>query len=317
MKRRTFLKDCTGGAAYLAIVPGLFAPLATHGREPLPGNKTLKLSLAQWSLHRNFFEKKLDPEAFAPIAAEKYGFKAVEYVNAFYQEKVENEKFWIEMKERSQSAGVLNLVMMVDDEGELGDAKPKNRIRAVENHHKWVNAAKLLGCHSVRVNAFGDSDRSVYESAIVDGMGRLAEYAGQQGINIVIENHGLYSSDAGMMVEVVRQVNLPNFGTFPDFGNWCLSAKWGSIQGACETMYDPYKGVTEMLPYAKAVSAKSYNFNEQGEHTRIDYSRMLRIVKESTYDGFIGIEYEGTQLDEHEGILATRRLIETTWNKIE
>ena len=204
---------------------------------------------------------------------------------------------------------------MVDDAGDLGDASEAKRMEAVENHYKWLHAAKLLGCHSMRVNAFGDADREVYKMAIMDGMARLADYAAQLNMNVIIENHGLFSSDAALIAEIIQKVNRPNFGSFPDFGNWCLSAKWGTTQGECEKVYDPYRGVEELLPYAKAVSAKSYNFNEAGEDRKIDYYRMMKIVKQSGYDGYIGIEYEGTEKSEHEGILITRKLMEMAWDQ--
>jgi sugar phosphate isomerase/epimerase len=173
----------------------------------------------------------------------------------------------------------------------------------------------LLGASTVRVNAFGDTDREIYRHAIIDGMSRLADYASTMNINIVIENHGLFSSDAAFIASIIREVNKPNFGSFPDFGNWCLSAKWGTTQGDCDEEYDRYQGVSELLPYAKAVSAKSYNFNEQGEDTKIDYYRMMRLVKESSYTGYIGIEYEGMEKSEHEGIIITRELMKKAWDK--
>jgi sugar phosphate isomerase/epimerase len=151
--------------------------------------------------------------------------------------------------------------------------------------------------------------------AIMDGMSRLADYAAKLDINIVIENHGLFSSDAALIAGIIKEVNRTNFGAFPDFGNWCLSAKWGTTQGDCDKVYDRYKGVAELLPYAKAVSAKSYNFNEQGEDTKIDYYRMMKIVKDSDYKGYIGIEYEGMEKSEHEGILITKKLMKKSWNK--
>jgi sugar phosphate isomerase/epimerase len=220
------------------------------------------------------------------------------------------------MKELSMQAGVKNLVIMVDDEGDLGAADKQSRIKAVENHYKWVHAAKIMGCHSVRVNAFGDPDRDTYRAAIMDGMSRLAEYAAKSKINIIIENHGLFSSDAALIAGIIKEVNMPNFGAFPDFGNWCLSAKWGTTQGECDKIYDRYQGVAELLPYAKAVSAKSYNFNETGEDTKIDYYKMLKIVKNSDYEGYIGIEYEGMEKGEHEGILITKALLEKAWSTI-
>lgn len=307
MKRRFFLKTSTLGVSALASAP-LWSVI--------PPSKKLKISLAQWSLHRAFNKKKLDPVDFASIAKNTYNINAVEYVNGFYSDHSREEKFWMEMRNRASGAGVESLLMMVDDEGDLGTADDETRRMSVENHFKWVNAASILGCHTVRVNAFGETDRSVYRAAIVDGMGQLAEYAAQSNLNIVIENHGLFSSDASLIAGIVKEVNMPNFGTFPDFGNWCLSAKWGTTQGDCDREYDRYQGVQELLPYAKAVSAKSYNFNDKGEDTKIDYYRMLKIVKESKYDGYIGIEYEGEILGEHEGILATKALMEKVWNSI-
>jgi len=306
MKRRTFIRNSVMGATALATTP-----LIAYGSQ----EKALKISLAQWSLHRSFWDEALDPVDFASIAMDKYKIDAIEFVNGLYPGKGNDESFWNMMKSRSADAGVQNLVLMVDDEGELGAASEKTRLKSVENHHKWVNAAKLLGCHTMRVNAFGDADREIFRMAIMDGMSRLADYAAELGINIVIENHGLFSSDAALIAEIINEVNRPNFGSFPDFGNWCLSAKWGTTQGDCDKVYDRYKGVAELLPYANAVSAKSYNFNEQGEDTKIDYYKMMKIVKESEYKGHIGIEYEGMEKSEHEGIQITKELMITAWNK--
>ncbi len=305
MTRRTFIKNsCLAGAA-VALSP---SDTSTYQE------KTLKISLAQWSLHRSFQDKTLNPVDFAAIARETYQLDAIEYVNSFYSKQANNEKFWNDMKARSEKAGVKNLVIMVDEEGDLGDADKAIRLKSVENHYKWVNAAKLLGCPTVRVNAFGDADQDIFRQAIIDSMSRLAEYAAQEDINIVIENHGLFSSDAALIAGIIKEVNLPNFGSFPDFGNWCLSAKWGSTQEKCEQAYDTYQGVKELLPYAKAVSAKSYNFNANGEVTKIDYYRLMKLVKESDYSGYIGIEYEGTEKSEHEGILLTKALMTKAWH---
>ncbi len=309
MKRRSFLKNAVLSAAALSV-----PTLMTYGSNSLIN---LKISLAQWSLHRNFNNGNLDPDDFAGIAINTYGINAIEYVNQFYKDSGEDEKFWINMKERADNADVKSLLIMVDDEGDLGLADDKERNKSVENHFKWVNAAKILGCHSIRVNAFGEDSKEAFRTAIIDSMGQLSDYAAKENINIIIENHGLYSSDAKLITEIIKQVNKPNFGTFPDFGNWCLSAKWGSTQGECDEAYDMYQGVSEFLPFAKAVSAKSYNFNDKGENTKIDYYKMLKIVKNSGYNGHIGIEYEGEILSEHEGILATKALIEKVWKSLE
>lgn len=317
MKRRTFLKNAAWSTCAISTIPLTIYDSTSSDHTVKKELNDLKISLAQWSLHRQFYDGHLKPDDFASIAITTYDIDAVEYVNGFYRNSGEDEKFWIQMKERADQAGVKSLLIMVDDEGDLGLANDNERKKSVENHYKWINAAKILGCHSVRVNAFGEPEKEAFRTAIIDSMGQLADYAARENINIIIENHGLFSSDAKLITEIVKQVNKPNFGTFPDFGNWCLSAKWGSTQGDCSEEYDRYQGVYEFLPFAKAVSAKSYNFNAKGEDTKIDYYKMLRIVKNSGYNGYIGIEYEGEILSEHEGILATKALMEKVWRSLE
>ncbi|MEZ5070826.1 MAG: TIM barrel protein [Bacteroidales bacterium] len=306
MKRRTFLRNLGAGAAALALSPTLIRSCGSASAVP-------RISLAQWSLNKAFFGGDLNPVDFASLAMDRYGIGAVEYVNGFFTDRAADETFWQQMKTRADDAGVKSLLIMVDDEGDLGVADEASRIRAVENHHKWVHAAKILGCHSIRVNAFGDEDRERFRAGMTDSLHRLGEYAGGEGINVVIENHGLFSSDAALITSILDEVGLSNVGTLPDFGNWCLSAKWGTTQFECDSAYDRYQGVEEFLPYAKGVSAKSYNFDENGDDRIIDYYKMLKIVKDFGYKGHIGIEYEGVEKPEHEGILATKALIEKAW----
>lgn len=313
MKRRIFLKKVTTGTCALSLSPILTRGFNFPNHFKKAGLIKLKLSLAQWSLHRAFKSGQLDAKYFASIANKTYGFDAVEYVNGFYHKFAKDERFWINMNKRAINAGVKNLLIMVDDEGDMGTSDASERKKSVENHYKWVNAAKIMGCHSIRVNAFGDANKKKYRAAIVDSMGALAEYAAIEKINVIIENHGLYSSDAQLIANIITEVNKPNFGALPDFGNWCLSAKWGTTQGECDKVYDRYQGVAELMPHAKAVSAKSYNFNNKGEDTKIDYYKMLKIVKKFGYNGYIGVEYEGTILEEHEGIIATKTLLEKVW----
>ncbi len=274
-----------------------------------------KISLAQWSLNRAFFASTLDPVDFAKIARQTYHIDAIEYVNQFYINQATNLSFWKEMKSRADDQGVKSLLIMVDDEGELGSSDPKIRKEAITNHYKWVQAAHHLGCHSIRVNAFGDDDVNLFKNAMIHSMTELCNFAKQYDISIIIENHGLHSSNAQLIVEIIQTVDLPNFGSFPDFGNWCTSAKWGSTQIACKQSYDPVQGVKELLPYAKAVSAKSYNFNDKGNQDILPYDQLIDAVKSLNYSGYIGIEYEGKNLSEHEGILATHALINKCWIK--
>jgi sugar phosphate isomerase/epimerase len=276
-----------------------------------------KISLAQWSLHRSLEDKRITAEEFPAVARERFDIAAVEYVNQFYVDHVTDESFWTSLNQRAKDNGIRNLLLMIDNEGDLGNTNDAERRQAVENHHKWVDAAHTLECHSVRVNGFGDGSREAVGAALADGLGSLAEYAGKAGIDVVIENHGLYSADAQWVLDVIRRTGRENCGTLPDFGNWCITNKWGSTQdGTCPEVYDRYQGVQEMMSVARGVSAKSYRFDETGQETTIDYGRMLRIVKDAGFTGHIGIEWEGSDVDEPAGIIATRDLLVAEGRKL-
>lgn len=314
--RRTFLKKTS-----LAAMAVSFPSVAIHAStDPSKSNiiSQPKISLAQWSLHKALENGEMKAIDFISIAKNTYGINAVEYVNQFYVEHATDEKFWNQMRSTADSEAVDSLLIMVDNEGELGNANNTARHKAVENHYKWINAAKLLGCHSIRVNAFGKGNLETLKSSLVDGIGKLTAYGEKEGINVLIENHGLHTSDGAFITGIIKEVNNPYLGTLPDFGNWCLNREWGSTQNnKCNFTYDRYKGVGEFLPYAKGVSAKSYDFDTEGNETIMDYPRLLQMVKNSNFDGHIGIEYEGERLSEHEGILATKMLIEKVWNGLD
>ncbi len=312
--RRKFLAQSALATATVAILPT--TTLAREFRKS--ENQDLNISLAQWSLHRALEESKIQAVDFAQIAKNSYDISAVEYVNQFYMDKASNEKFWSEMKDRANDVGVKSLLIMVDNEGELGNPKDDERKTAVENHFKWIDAAKILGCHSIRVNAFGKGTEPELQAALIDGLGNLAEYGERQKINVLVENHGFHTSDGKFMVKVLQQVDNPFLGTLPDFGNWCLGKQWGSTENNdCENVYDRYEGVADFLPYAKGVSAKSYAFDSEGNETIIDYRKMLQLVKDSVFDGYIGIEFEGANMDEPEGIRATKSLIAKVWPELD
>lgn len=236
-----------------------------------------------------------------PAKARQLGIEAVEYVNQFFQDKARDTKYLAELKRRADGEGVSSLLIMCDGEGALGDPDPARRTRAVENHHRWVEAARYLGCHSIRVNARSRGSREEQRRLAADGLRRLTEFAARYELNVLVENHGGLSSDASWLASVIREVGHERCGTLPDFGNFRIGPGRD---------YDRYRGVAELMPFAKAVSAKSYDFDEHGDETTIDYARMLRIVHDAGYRGWIGIEYEGRRLPEEEGILATKRLLE-------
>lgn len=309
VNRRTFLKQSLAATGALGVFP--FDKLVASS---LPG---IELSLAEWSLHRTIREGKLDHLDF-PAKAREFGISAVEYVNGLFggskmnfREAANNQQYLNELLKRSKDAGVVNHLLMVDEEGPLALPKDKKRLKAVENHRKWLEAAQLLGCKTVRVNLHGKGNPDDKKIASVDSLGRLGEMGEVMNLNIVVENHGSESSKGFWMADVMRQVNRSNVGTLPDFGNFCISHPWGTTQGACKDAYDRYKGIAEMLPFAKgAVSAKSYDFDANGEQPVIDYERLLILVKNANFKGYIGIEFEGFTQSEEDGIRKTKALLE-------
>lgn len=281
----------------LAVARGWAADGGAAADPPL-----FEISLAQWSLHTTLFSGKLDNLDFPRVAREQFGIAAVEYVNQFFKDKAKDTDYLADLAERAADADVKNLLIMCDGLGDLGDPDDKARTKAVENHHPWVEAAKRLGCHSIRVNAASAGTFEEQQKLAADGLARLSEFAGQMDLNVIVENHGGLSSDGKWLAGVIEQVNRPNCGTLPDFGNF--------------SEYDRYQGVAEMMPFAKGVSAKSKDFDAEGNETQTDYRRMLKIVVDAGYRGWVGVEYEGKTLPEDEGIKATKRLLETVRSEL-
>lgn len=271
-----------------------------------------EISLAQWSLHRTFRKGDLDNLDFAKTA-KGFGINAIEYVNQFFKDKAKDNAYLTQMMERANDEGVKSLLIMVDGEGNLGGTDDAERTTAVENHYKWVDAAKFLGCHSIRVNAAGRGTREEVAAAAVDGLGRVSAYGAQAGINVIVENHGGYSSDGQWLSQVISQVGMDNCGTLPDFGNFCIERG----EDGCANEYDRYKGVTELMPFAKAVSAKSHDFDDAGNEIHTDYKKMMQIVKNAGYSGFVGVEYEGSELSEMDGIKATAELLKKVGTELD
>jgi sugar phosphate isomerase/epimerase len=275
-----------------------------------------KLSLAQWSIHRMIIQDGVDPYSFAQKASE-WGFEGLEYVSQLYDADLKPANFSEEAMAtfvskslaESEKYGLQNVLIMIDGQGNLATTDAVERQKAVENHYKWVDAAAALGCHSVRVNLSGSSDPAIWIPSAIDGLSALATYAATKNMNVIVENHGGLSSNAGLLVQVMEGVNMKNAGTLPDFGSFCIASEWGANGRNCTEEYDRYKGIEEMLPFAKAVSAKSHNFDADGQETASDFPRIMKLVAAAGYTGFVGVEYEGSVLSEEAGIIATRDLL--------
>lgn len=277
-----------------------------------------ELSLAQWSLHKRYQAADGKPLEF-PKDAKELGFDAVELVSQLYTKEIAALGFRTvidSLKHELQAHGVTCVLIMVDEAGDIADPDETIRNTAVINHRKWIDAASELGAHSIRVNTFGTNDPEVWKVSVKDGLTKLANYAATKNINVIAENHGWLSSNPPVLMQVLNEINMDNCGTLPDFGNWCIEREKGAKWGACSKEYpDIYQGVALMLPRAKGVSAKAYSFDADGNEEKIDYYRMMQLVKDSGYKGRIGIEFEGENMDEVEGINLTRALINKAYAK--
>jgi sugar phosphate isomerase/epimerase len=312
LSRRVFLEATAAGAA----VWGLGARGA-RADEPSgkPGGGKIgdfKISLAEWSIHNALNRKSVAEKEFGrpitnmdfPQIARDFGVEGVEFVNQFFKDKAHDSAYLKELKARANDVGAACVLIMIDGEGDqdFGSGDQARRDRAVNNHKKWVDAAASLGCHAIRINT-GHHYSPTDVSAVAEDCSKLTEYGDQHGIKIICENHGGPSSNPDAMIALMKAVNKPTFGTLPDFGNF--------LQQGGKYSIDIYDAIARMMPYAKGVSAKSYDFDSSGRETKLDYARILKIVTDAGYHGFVGIEYEGSRLSEPEGIKATKRLLES------
>ncbi len=304
----------------------MLAAAAASAALPALGSQSARfsISLAQWSLHRTFFGNALaagfaafgqtlrtepqsvlqgdrHPLEFAAIARNEFGIGAIEYVNTFFYGHAKDSAYLDELRTRADDNGVTSLLIMIDAVGALGAPDDATRAASIENHRPWLAAAKHLGCRAIRVNAASSGAKAEQQKLAADGLSALAAHAAIEGLDVLVENHGGWSSDGAWLAGVIRMADQPNLGTLPDFGNFRVSS---------DNIYDRYLGVTELMPFAKAVSAKSYDFDDAGNETTIDYPRMMKIVLDAGYRGYVGVEYEGSRLSEFDGIRATQHLLE-------
>lgn len=298
--RRNFLRTTLAASGALLVSPAWAANAAKKS--------PFKISLAEWSFHKALFANEMTNLEF-PVITSELGIEGVEYVNQFFKDKAKDEKYLAELKKIAKNEGVENVLIMCDGEGMVGHPEKEERIKTVENHKKWIDAAKFLGCHSIRVNAGSRGSYEEQQKLAADGLRMLCEYGDTKGINVIVENHGGLSSNGEWLSGVMKMVDHKRVGTLPDFGNFIIDRQTGEE-------FDRYKGVEMLMPYAKGVSAKSHDFDAEGNETHSDYFRLMKIVNEAGYKGFVGIEYEGSQLSEREGIIATKKLLEKVFESL-
>lgn len=293
--RRNFLKTTLAASAGTILVSPALAGMAAK-------KSPYKISLAEWSLHKTLFANEMTNLQF-PVVAREMGIMGVEYVNQFFKDKAKDEKYLAELKKICKNEGVESVLIMCDGEGMVGHPEKEERIKTVENHKKWIDAAAFLGCHSIRVNAGSKGTFEEQQKLAADGLHMLCEYGDTKKINVIVENHGGLSSNGDWLAGVMKMVNHKRVGTLPDFGNFIIDRQTGEE-------FDRYKGMEMLMPFAKGVSAKSNDFDAEGNETKSDFYRIMKIVQASGFKGWVGIEYEGSVLPEKEGIMATKKLLE-------
>lgn len=322
--RRRFMRQLGMGMAAAAAVPFVSPLLSCNGQRSGEQAETItapelffNISLAEWSLNRAIFGGQLDHLDFPLYAKEQFGINAVEYVNQFFMDKAKDRAYLKALKARCDDNGIASVLIMCDLEGDLGDAEAGARRLAVENHYKWVEAAQFLGCHAIRVNAAGKGTAADVARYATESLTTLATFAADHGISVIVENHGGHSSNGKWLSQVMQDVNRPNCGTLPDTGNFCIKRSEppeqtieAYLNTECLEEYDRYQGTAELLPFAKGVSAKTYDFDDDGKETTIDYQRILKLVKDAGFTGYVGIEYEGHSLPANEGIAKTKAMLE-------
>lgn len=308
-QRRKFFKDSLKAGLGLAILTGGTTPTYAASSKRNTKASPYKLSLAEWSLRDWLNSGKISNLEFPEVTKREFGIEAVEYVSSFFKEKETDQNYLKELKKRSDDHGVKNVLIMVDmwgPEGALASPNAGERKKAAQNHHKWVDAAKQLGCHAIRVNAsgYGDANYQDAKKYFADGLSQLVDYGQKNEISIVVENHGGFSSNGRWLAEVMRAVDHEYCGTLPDFGNFRIDVEKGIF-------YDPLVGMAELMPYAKGVSAKSMGIGPNGQDTTIDFPKMMNIVGAFGFEGYVGIEWGGgyAKMDAEEGIRATKKLL--------
>jgi L-ribulose-5-phosphate 3-epimerase len=299
--RRNFLKTTMAATAGTILASPAIAGLAAK-------KTPYKISLAEWSFHKAIFAKEMTNLDF-PVKAAQMGFEGLEYVNQFFKDKAKDMAYLAELKKITKNEGVKNVLIMCDGEGMVGHPEKAERIKTVENHKKWIDAAAYLGCHSIRVNAGSRGEYAEQQRLAADGLHLLCEYGDTKKINVLVENHGGLSSNGEWLSGLMKMVDHKRVGTLPDFGNFMINRRTGEE-------YDRYKGMELLMPFAKGVSAKSNVFNADGDEANMDYYRLMNIVKDSGFKGFVGVEYEGKELSEPDGIVATKKLLEKVFARL-
>ena len=231
-------------------------------------------------LEKDLSKEDIDKKNFAEKSKD-LGFTGLEYVNQLYDDVMKSEdksssikNFILKNNQLASDNGMDNVLIMIDEEGDLAGEDEEKRLKSIDNHKLWIDTAAEMNCTSVRLNLYGSKDIETWKALSIESLTKLGEHAKGTGLNVIVENHGRITSNVPELMNVCKCVNMDNVGTLPDLGSFCMADEgYGSVfNGTCETVYDFYKGVEEMMPKAFAVSAKGGDKWEDILHKYILYN---------------------------------------------
>lgn len=233
------------------------------------------ISLAQWALIEEFRAGKWKTLDFPDIARKDFDLNGIEFVNTLFE--VPTQSYLQQLKQHASDNGVTMVLIMVDDEGDGCSSTKEERKQFEINHRKWIDIAYYLGCHAIRTNCRGIADISKTEALkyAAESYYLLLDYAATAGIKVLIENHGGVSNDADFMVALMKEVNHPLFGTYPD---------WREPSNE----FDNYNYLEKVLSYARGMSYR----NQPTEELT---AKMIWMCRQSQYKGWYGIESDGRE----------------------
>lgn len=320
MKRREFVTGL--GLAGAAAVTGNLPSAETAPIKPQP----FTIGLSQWAFHRAIFGdardhyrtfiKNLHSDPDSVLAGEmdprdivwrarELDVGVVDLVNILWFGHGEDKPWLNDFKTRARDANVTFGVLMCDQLARSGAADAKERRQSVEDHTRWMETAAELGCPFLRINPYGEGTYLEQCQRSAETLHALAERSADYGLEVIVENHGHPGSNGAWLAMLIEMANHSRVGTYTDLDNFFM----GGWDLNPERRYDRHQGLLDLAPYTKAISAKTHDFDPDGEETTIDYHACLKILIDSGFSGLVSAEFEGNRVDETEGSKLTVELL--------
>ncbi|HEY6166627.1 MAG TPA: sugar phosphate isomerase/epimerase family protein [Verrucomicrobiae bacterium] len=294
ISRRDFVRLSTAAAFSAAGAP-LLSPFNAHAIEPFKrtGKARLQLSLAAYSF-REFFkdsahkrskepvpDKAIDLFNFIDFCAE-HGCDGAE-LTAYYFPKDVTDEYLLKVRRHAFLRGVAVSGTSVGNN--FAHPKGEKRDQEIADVKRWIDRAAVLGAPHIRIFAGvppKGTDPTTARAMCLDAIEECCDYAGRHGIFLGLENHGGIVATPEELLDLVKRVKSPWFGVNLDTGNFRIA--------------DPYAGLTQAAPYAVNVQLKAeINRGEKGADEPADLPRLVKILRDANYQGFVALEYEAKE----------------------